>query len=131
MSKKIVRPTQSRWGGFDYEIKWRPQGSIQVSGDHAFGFTDYDAQEIHCEDGLKPEREVALLIHEPLHQMIGTAKASFGGKPDEVEEQVCTFIGDAIAGHIRDNPDFWRYLIKRIARRKRKKVPDVDPGSST
>lgn len=130
MPKKIARPTVSRWGGFDYDLKWVPQGSIQVEGDPAFAVTDHNAQEIQAEEGMKPEREVAMLIHEPLHQMIGTAKVVFQGSPDDVEEQVCTFVGDAIAGHIRDNPDYWRYLIQRIAPRKRKK-PHVVPGSST
>lgn len=119
MSKKIGRPANSRWGGFDYAVTWHPKGSIDVDGEAAFGDTDHNEQVIRIEEGLTPEREVALLVHEPLHQMIGTAKAVFQGTTDEVEEQLCTFVGDAIAGHIRDNPDFWRYLIKRLSRRKR------------
>lgn len=121
--KKIVRPTLSRAGGFDYEIKWVPQGTITIDESPAYGVTDHDAQEIRVEDGLKPEREVAMLVHEPLHQMCGVSKVAFHGTPAEIEEQVCTFVGDAIAGHIRDNPDFWRYLIARLAPRRRRKLP--------
>lgn len=131
MAKKITRPTLSRWGGFDYEIRWKPQGDVQHAGEPAYGETDHVGQAIDIEEGLKPEREVALLIHEPLHQMIGVAKVVFHGEPDDIEEQVCTFVGDAISGHIRDNPEFWRYLIKRLAPRKRKKPTNVSPGSPT
>lgn len=119
MSKKITRPVLSRWGGFDYAVLWKPRGSIQVDGVEAFASTDHTAQEIHAEEGMKPEREVGMLVHEVLHQVVSTAKASFHGTPDEIEEQVCTFVGDAIAGHVRDNPDFWRYLISRFARQRK------------
>lgn len=130
MARKIERPAVSRWGGFDYAVVWKPVGTVQHEGDPAWGETDHNAQTIEVEEGLKPEREVAMLVHEPLHQMIGVAKVVFHGTADEIEEQVCTFVGDAIAGHIRDNPDFWRYLVNRLAPRKRKKPNDV-PGSTT
>jgi hypothetical protein len=121
MSKKVTRPAVSRYGGFDYAVLYKPAGSIKVDGDDAFALTDHDAQEIHAEEGMKPEREVALLVHEAMHQMVSVTKVVFQGKPDDVEEQVCTFVGDAVAGHIRDNPDFWRYLVGRLARAPRKK----------
>lgn len=119
MSKKITRPTVSRWGGFDYAVVWKPHGSVEVDGAEAFATTDHDAQQIDAEEGMKPEREVAMLVHEVMHQMVGTSKVVFRGTTDETEEQVCTFTGDAIAGHIRDNPDFWRYLISRLPRRRK------------
>lgn len=129
MAKKHSRPENSRWGGFDYKVEFHPKGSIEVEGDAAFGETDHTEQLIRIEDGLTPEREVALLVHEPMHQMIGTAKVVFGGTPDDIEEQVCTFVGDAISGHIRDNPDFWRYLISRLAPRRRKPKKETPPAS--
>jgi hypothetical protein len=129
VAKKIDRPTKSRWGGFDYEVQYLPKGTILVEGEEAFGVTDHNAQVIRVEEGMKPEREVSLLIHEPLHQMIGSASMKFHGTTDEVEEQVCTFVGDAIAGHIRDNPDFWRYLVKRLAPRKKRKPNEPSENS--
>jgi hypothetical protein len=130
MAKKIERPLLSRAGGFDYAIDWVPTGSIQVDGEDAWGDTDHVAQKIRVEDNLSPERECGILIHETLHQQCGVSKVAFHGTPEEIEEQICSFVGDAIAGHIRDNPDFWRYVLRRLAPRKRKK-PNVVPGSST
>jgi hypothetical protein len=128
VSKRIERPTGSRWGGFDYEVQWKPAGSLQVEGDDCYGTTEHITQIIEIEEGLKPERECAILIHEVGHQLAGTAKVNLGGEPDDAEEKACTFFGDALAGHIRDNPDFWRYLIKRLAPRKRpKSIPPQPP----
>lgn len=122
MSKKIVRPTVSRWGGFDYEVKWMAPGSLNVDGDECYGTTEHITQTVEIEEGLKPEREAAILIHEVGHQLVGVAKVQLGGEPDDAEEKACTFFGDALAGHIRDNPDFWRYLIARLCPRKRRKT---------
>lgn len=118
MGKKITRPVLSRWAGFVYAIRWKPKGSIQVEGDDAWASTDHNAQQIDAEEGMTPEREVAMLVHEILHQVVSTAKVEFKGTPEAVEEQVCTFFGDALAGHVRDNPNFWRYLVKRLTARE-------------
>jgi hypothetical protein len=120
--KKITSPTLSRWGGFDYAVTWHPKGSVKLEdGSICYGTTDHDQQEIKIEEGLTPEREADVLIHETTHQLLGSAKKSFVGltEHDDLEEAVCEFIGTALAGHIRDNPDFWRYLIRRCAPRKR------------
>lgn len=128
MSKKIERPTLSRWAGLDYELVWKPRGS--VTGDTpeelCYGTTEHEHQRIEIEEGHKPERECDTLIHETLHQVIGTAKQEFRGETTgDIEEAVCTFLGTAIAGHIRDNPNYWRWLINRLAPRRRsiKKQP--------
>lgn len=118
MGKKITRPVLSRWAGFVYAIIWKPAGTIKVDGDAAWASTDHNTQQIEAEEGMTPEREAAMLVHEILHQVVSTAKTEFKGTPDAVEEQACTFFGDALAGHIRDNPDFWRYLVKSLTARK-------------
>ena len=130
--KKIVRPTLSRWAGIDYEVVWKPRG--EVVGDSpdelCYGTTEHEHQRITVEDGHKPERECDTLVHETLHQIIGTAQQQFRGETTaDIEEEVCTFLGTALAGHIRDNPNYWRYLIKRLAPRKRK-PKQWQPGTS-
>jgi hypothetical protein len=130
--RKLGRPAVSRSGGYDYRVTYSPKGSVKLEdGDQCYGTTDHVEQEIKVEEGLTPEREADTLIHEPLHQMACLAQKDFSNikDPHEAEEAVCSFIGTALAGHIRDNPDYWRYIIKLLAPAKRKK-PHAGPGST-
>jgi hypothetical protein len=104
-------------------VQWKPKGSLNVEGDECYGTTEHATQVIEIEEGLTREREAAILIHEAMHQMVGSAKVVLGGEADDAEEKACTFFGDALAGHIRDNPKFWRYLVQQLAPRKRIKKP--------
>jgi hypothetical protein len=104
------RPSKSKFMGRAYSVAFVPQGSIQA-GD-LWGETDHSLQLIRVEDGLHPDKERAIVLHEALHQVLSLSGADL---PEKVEEQVCTLLGEAMIGHMRDNPTFWRYLMQRPA----------------
>lgn len=99
--------------GMDYRLSFDPPGSIGSLGAESWGETDHTLRTIRVEDNLPHDKERAVVTHEMLHQMIA---ASGMALPDKVEETICTFLGDALIGHMRDNPALWRYLLKKPAK---------------
>lgn len=94
--------------GTDYSISFDPK--VEVEGDDCYGSTVHDTQSIHIADGYPHDLERNTVLHECLHQMFSLAHL---GLEPEVEEKVCTFLGAAVVGHIRDNPGLWRYLTQK------------------
>ena len=105
--------------GRDYELSFAPTGSILMDGHQLWGETDHSAQTIRVEEGLPHDKERAIVLHETLHQILALADAGF---PDKIEEKVCTLLGEALIGHMRDNPGYWRYLLQ--------KPPKPSPGTT-
>lgn len=112
----MTRPSKSRFMGWVYEIEFLPPGQVKTDDDHdAWGTTDHNECRIRVEDNLHPDRERATVLHETIHQVLNLVGAQL---PEEIEERVCTILGEALIGHMRDNPKFWQYLFKRQPRRQ-------------
>lgn len=107
---KIERPKRSRFMGHDYEVSFQPAGTINVDGQEAYGSTDHSSRRIAVEDNLPHDKEREVVLHETIHQILSTANANL---KEDVEEHVCTLLGAALIGHIRDNPAYWRYILKK------------------
>jgi hypothetical protein len=106
----IQRPKRSRFAGRTYVVTYEPQGSIVIDDKPSWGGADHEAQAICVEDGLHHDKERTILMHEVLHQIIELSNTEL---PEEVEEKICTVLGDALVGHMRDNVMLWRYLLQR------------------
>lgn len=119
MSRTPQRPDVSRFMGIDYSISYVPKGTLKHDESDVYGLTDHSEQTIQIEDGNTPAKECEVVVHECLHQMLGTANL---GLDEETEERVVTFLGAALTGHIRDNPAYWRWLLAKMIKRKRKPV---------
>ncbi len=88
-----------------------PIGFPSAIGDgDRWGETDHELQRILVQDGLTHEKEREVVLHEILHQILGLGNV---GLSEDDEENVCTFLGAALVGHMRDNPTLWRYLHKK------------------
>lgn len=96
--------------GRSYKIEYHPHGSL-VNEDNqpVWGDTDHEKQLLRIEDDLPHDKERAILLHEMYHQMFTLLNITV---PDELEEHLCTVLGEATIGHVRDNPKFWRYILK-------------------
>lgn len=97
--------------GRRYTIEFHPKNSLQdENGDPIWGDTNHDEQLIRIEDGLPHDKERAIVLHEWYHQILSLLNVTL---PAEQEEHLCTVLGEAHIGHIRDNPKFWRYIMRR------------------
>lgn len=117
----IRRPAVSRYAGLDFAIIAAPAGLVNDEGEAVNGLISYTDMSIRIEDGLAPQLECETLVHETLHQILGTVEAKI---PDDLHEYLCALLGRAIIGHIRDNPSYWRWLLQQLrgsaaGRRKR------------
>lgn len=107
----MARPKRSRFMGHDYSISYVPSGSVKDDdGSACWGITDPIAQVIRVEDNLTHDRERCVTLHEVLHQLFYYSRLDLD---DEAEESIVSFLGDALVGHLKDNPSFWRYLQER------------------
>ena len=103
-----ARPSKSRFMGRTYKVAFSPEGTV---GDGTlWGQTDHSAQTIQVEEGLSHDKERGIITHEMLHQLLSLSGLALS---ESTEEAVCTYLGEALVGHIRDNPTFWRYLLQR------------------
>lgn len=100
--------------GHDYSITYVPSGTLSAGGDMCWGLTDTNEQTIQVEEGLSHDKERSITLHESLHQMITYSGLELD---DETEEAIVSYLGDALVGHMRDNPSFWRYLVQRPAKK--------------
>jgi len=102
--------------GRSYTIEYHPHGSLKNdSGDAVWGDTDHEKQLIRIEDGLPHDKERATLIHEVFHQFFALLNITV---TDELEEHICTVLGEATMGHIRTDPNFWRYVMQKQKAKK-------------
>ena len=106
----ISRPKRSRFAGHIYSVAFCPVSTLLVDGNEAWGETDHAAREIRIEDGLHPDKERTIVMHEILHQVLELSNVALD---EDVEEKVCTALGDALIGHMRDNVGLWRYLLQK------------------
>lgn len=102
-----MRPSQSVFMGHVYRIVYSEK--VTVEGSEAWGACDNNKQEIEIQKGMNPTRERAVMIHEVMHQLLNFG----GGVPDESEERLVTWLGDAIGSHIEANPEFWAYVCRK------------------
>jgi hypothetical protein len=104
------RPVKSRSSGKTYKIVYKDEGTLKHDdGTECVGLSDHRKQTILIEEGQTLDNECDTLLHEVLHQLI----AAYGVHlPDDMEEWVCATLGGALFAHVRDNPDFWRYIFK-------------------
>lgn len=94
--------------GYDYSITFDPV--VRVEGEECYGATNHDDQRISILEGMPHDRERDTVLHECIHQILSNANA---GLDPEVEEKVCTLLGTALVGHMRDNVTLWRYLLQK------------------
>lgn len=114
----MKKPLRSRFLNHDYRISWEPKNSINIEADvggvptpiRCLGLTDEEEQSIRIEDTLPDSLERAVLIHETLHQLFNSSGLGLGY--DE-EEGIVSYLGEALAAHIRENPTYWRYVTRR------------------
>lgn len=103
------RPSRSRFMGADYRVRYVEN----LKDEDCWGLTDHENTEISIVDSLKPDVECEVLIHEALHQMLNRSGIEMSARR---EEALVGFLGGAIAGHVGDNPEFWRYILRQKAR---------------
>ena len=82
-------------------------------GEELWGETDHSAQVICIETGLHPDKERVIVLHETLHQIIGQVGSPIG-MSERQEEAICTLLGESLLGHVRENPAYWRYMLRRV-----------------
>jgi hypothetical protein len=107
----MKRPARSRFMGQTYRVAFEsPDKVVNDEGSACYGTTEHDANRIQVCDNLGHDKERDTVLHECLHQILTLGGL---GLEDEVEERLCTFLGTALIGHMRDNPGIWRYLNQR------------------
>jgi hypothetical protein len=102
------KPARSRFMGAEYRIAYTPE--IKQDKDDCWGLTNHEEATILIASRLSKDIESEVLVHEVLHQMLNKSGMDLSPKR---EEQLVSFLGGAIAGHIADNPSFWRYLMRK------------------
>jgi hypothetical protein len=122
---RTARPRKSRFMGHAYKIKY--EAGVVHEGRECYGVTAHDAKCITIEEGMDALQEADTLIHEMLHQMFAYSGIEF---EDEVEEQIVTFLGSAISGHMADNLSCWRYLLRSAANAHKPPPGDSDAAPS-
>lgn len=107
----IGRPKCSRFMGHDYSIAFVPENSLQnAEKEDLCGETNHSLQAIRIEDGMHPDKERSVVLHETLHQILALGNANL---PEDIEEDICSLLGDALLGHMRDNVSYWRWLMRQ------------------
>lgn len=124
------RPRTSRASGKTYAIHYVDNNKLKhEDGTICMGLAEHQKMQLRIEDGNLPDVEADTLIHEMLHQLLFA-----NGDPldEETDELVAQTLGTALFAHIRENPEFWKY-INRIAwpSRPRKRKPNGTPTPPT
>lgn len=124
------KPRTSRVNGTVWPIRWQDPGTVKAEdGAEAAGVTDNEKYTICMDNGLHPDKEAAVLLHELTHQVLYLYGVQM---PDDLEETVADAIGQGFFAHLRENADFWNYITNtaRPRPRRARKPPHV-PGNET
>ncbi len=102
----MKRPTTSLYNNRKYDIHW--DKGLFGEHDH-YGYCKHDFKEMHIDDGLHGFDLADVLMHEVLHQLVHRS-----GLPvnEDEEENLVNYLGTAIASHMKDNPQLWRYAVQ-------------------
>lgn len=113
MSKKIKFPIKS--AGIPAEVDFGfirarvyLRSSTQVPG-HEVGHITYGAGEIHIQDGLHPDYEKEVMLHECLHGLINYNEL-LSENLKQFEEDIVKTFSPALLRLLRDNPALVEYL---------------------
>lgn len=110
MAQSKGRPTKSRAGGKIYKIRYvKPDSLKHEDGTTCIGLTDHQKQIIKIEDQQTSDNEADTLIHEVMHQILNSYGITL---PEDVEEMTADSLGKGIFAHVRENPEFWRFIFK-------------------
>lgn len=108
------KPTKSIFMSHEYSIVYSDKVVVEGVGD-AYGSCDHTKQEIEIQRGMRPSKERAVLLHEVLHQLFNHGIEL----PDDLEEKVVTWLGDALGSHIDGNRELWAYLTRDTKRTRK------------
>lgn len=100
-------PAIVRVGGLDYTIKrWNRQAADNAG---AFGMCDRATQVILIQDGLPPQLEAHVVLHEVLHAAYSAA--GMNAIPEHIsEERLVGALTHQLTQVWRDNPDLVAYM---------------------
>lgn len=106
------RPRRSRYASRDFSVQWKKE--VTLGEDQCNGLCSIDSRTIEIREGLPPEFEAEVLVHEVLHQLW-----NFGGLPSDVdvEEQIVGYFGKALTAHMKENPGLWRYVGSQLRKK--------------
>jgi len=102
------RPKQSVFMGHKYRLEWKKDLRDEKRR-KMFGITNHEESLIQFDEGMNLEREKETVLHEIIHQMFAHSGL---GYEEEEEEQLASFLGNALLHHMSENRVLWRYLMR-------------------
>lgn len=107
MGEQALRfPENVRVGALDYKVKrWTPQAAENT---RALGLCDRDTCTILIKEGMAPQKEAEVLIHEVFHAAWDGAGLNLDEYPSE--ERTVNGLGYTWLQVLRDNPELFAYV---------------------
>lgn len=102
-------PSKVKINTYNYTIKEVENPSW--NGGDAWGYCDYDNQEIVIKKNATEERKRYVVLHEILHAIFESVHASPASmRADEIEEYYVVHSAPMIVSLLRENPALLKYL---------------------
>lgn len=100
------RPATVRIGAFTWAIKdWEARAA---DNSRAYGMCDKGTHTILIQEGMRPQKEAEVLLHEVFHAIYDVS--GLGLMDNMPEEPIVNMLGYHMLQVIRDNPNLMAYL---------------------